>query len=84
MHPQINEDNKRKKIFAYVQSVREAGNIWAVPVIDLNALCGLYPLMDEYTSYFKDAGNDRLHPNDDGHRRMALTIMKQLLALPVF
>ena len=34
-------------IDAYVQSVKEAGNIWAVPVIDLNALCGLYPLMAE-------------------------------------
>lgn len=71
-------------IDAYVQSVKEAGNLWAVPVIDLNALCGLYPLMDEMAQYFKSAENDRLHPNDDGHRRMALTIMQQLLALPVF
>jgi lysophospholipase L1-like esterase len=69
---------------AYVQSVKEAGNIWAVPVIDLNALCGLYPLMDEQTLFFKNAENDRLHPNDEGHRRMALTIMQQLLSLPVF
>ena len=71
-------------IDAYVQSVKEAGNLWAVPVIDLNALCGLYPLMDEMAQYFKSAENDRLHPNDEGHRRMALTIMQQLLALPVF
>ena len=28
----------------YVQAIREAGSIWAMPVIDLNALCGLYPL----------------------------------------
>ena len=71
-------------IDAYVESVKEAGNLWAVPVIDLNALCGLYPLMDEMAQYFKSAENDRLHPNDEGHRRMALTIMQQLLALPVF
>jgi len=71
-------------IDAYVQSVKEAGNLWAVPVIDLNALCGLYPLMDEMAQYFKSAENDRLHPNDEGHRRMALTIMQQLLVLPVF
>lgn len=69
---------------AYVQSVKEAGNLWAVPVVDLNALCGLYPLMDEHAQYFKSAANDRLHPNDEGHRRMALTLMYQLLALPVF
>ena len=71
-------------IDAYVQSVKEAGNLWAVPVIDLNALCGLYPLMDEMAQYFKSAENDRLHPNDEGHRRMALTLMYQLAGLPIF
>mgnify|MGYP002624421435 CR=1 FL=1 len=69
-------------IDAYVESVKQAGNLWAVPVIDLNALCGLYPLMDEYASYFKSAENDRLHPNDEGHKRMALTLMYQLLTIP--
>ena len=71
-------------IDAYVQSVKEAGNLWAVPVIDLNALCGLYPLMDEQGQFFNNPATDRLHPNNEGHRRMALTIMQQLLALPVF
>ncbi|MBQ9215537.1 MAG: SGNH/GDSL hydrolase family protein [Prevotella sp.] len=69
---------------AYVQSVKEAGNLWAVPVIDLNALSGLYPLMDEYTQFFKSAENDRLHPNDEGHKRMALTLMYQLLTIQCF
>ena len=69
---------------AYVQSVKEAGNLWAVPVIDLNALSGLYPLMDEYTQFFKSAENDRLHPNDEGHKRMALTLIYQLLTIPCF
>ena len=67
-----------------MQSVKEAGNLWAVPVIDLNALCGLYPLMDAYVPYFKDGAKDRLHPNDAGHERMAKTIMQQLLVLPIF
>jgi lysophospholipase L1-like esterase len=40
--------------------------------------------MDEMTPYFKSAENDRLHPNDEGHRRMALTLMYQLATLPVF
>ena len=69
---------------AYVESVKEAGNLWAVPVIDLNALSGLYPLMDEYAQYFKSAEKDRLHPNDEGHKRMAQTLMYQLLAIPCF
>jgi len=67
-------------IDAYVQSVKECGNLWAVPVIDLNALCGLYPLMDEYAQYFHNADNDRLHPNDEGHRRMAQVLVYQLLS----
>lgn len=69
---------------AYVDAVKEAGRIWAVPVIDLSQLSGLYPLMDEYGKYFHDADTDRLHPNDAGHLRMAQTLMYQLLTLPVF
>ena len=66
----------------YVDAVKEAGNIWAVPVIDLNSLCGLYPMMDEHAQYFNRADTDRLHPNDKGHERIARTLMYQLLSLP--
>lgn len=67
---------------SYVDATTEAGNIWAVPVIDLNALCGLYPMSDEHAQYFNQADTDRLHPNDLGHERMARTLMYQLLTLP--
>ena len=66
----------------YIQAVKDAGNIWAVPVIDLNSVCGLYPMMDEHAQYFHDAETDRLHPSDRGHERMARTLMYQLAALP--
>lgn len=66
---------------AYVESVIEAGRIWSVPVIDLNSLCGLYPLIDEHSGYYKD-GRDQLHPNDHGHERMARTLYYQLIGLP--
>ena len=62
--------------------VKDAGNIWAVPVIDMNALSGLYPMMDEHAQYFKDADTDRLHPNDKGHERLARTLYYQLSTLP--
>ena len=68
----------------YVDVVKKAGNIWSVPVIDLNASCGLYPLMGEYSKFYHDAETDLLHPNDAGHERMAKTLMYQLLILPVF
>ncbi len=67
---------------AYTDAVIEAGKVWAVPVIDLGSLSGLYPLMDAYAPYFRDAETDRLHPNASGHERMARTLMYQLLTLP--
>ena len=66
---------------AYIEAVKEAGNVWAVPVIDWNATSGLFPLLKEHSVYFKSE-TDLLHPNDAGHERMARTLMYQLLALP--
>ena len=66
----------------YVRAVKEAGNIWAVPVVDLNAAGGLFPMMDEHAQYFHDKDTDRLHPNDKGHERLARTLYYQLGALP--
>lgn len=68
----------------YIDAVKEAGNVWAVPVIDLNALCGLYPMMDEYAKFFNKADTDRLHPNNLGHERIAKTLMQQFVMLPIF
>ena len=55
----------------YVRVVKEAGNVWAVPVVDLNALTGLYPNADGQAVYFHNAKTDRLHPSAEGHRRIA-------------
>lgn len=67
---------------AYVEAVIEAGKVWSVPVIDLNSLCGLYPLHDGHAQYFHNADTDRLHPNNAGHQRIARTLYYQLLSLP--
>lgn len=69
---------------AYVDATKEIANLWAVPVIDLNSLCGLYPMLDEYAQYFNDADTDRLHPNNKGHERMAKTLYYQLIGIPVY
>jgi len=66
----------------YINAVKEAANIWAVPVIDWNASCGLFPLVAAHGQYFKDSKTDLLHPNDKGQQRMARTLMYQLLTLP--
>lgn len=76
-------ENARGVFFdEYVKAVKEVGNVWAVPVIDLNALSGLFPLYDAGAQLFNKPDTDRLHPNDPGHERMARTIMYQLASLP--
>ena len=81
-HLRFDDTNPVKEDTEYVESIKEAGELWAVPVIDLGALCGLYPMLDAHKQYFKDAATDCLHPNDLGHERMARTLMYQLLAHP--
>ncbi len=66
----------------YVNVIREAGNVWGIPVIDLNSLCGINPMVEEQVLYFSDSETDRLHPNAKGHERLAKTLMYQLLTLP--
>jgi len=66
----------------YVEAVREAADVWAVPVIDWSAASGLFPLLDEHAQYYHNGETDLLHPNDVGHQRLARTLMYQLLTLP--
>ena len=84
VQPEENYQNGCEEyIDAYVQAVKEAGSIWGLPVIDLNACGGLNPMVKEQLVYFRDKESDQLHPNTLGHKRMANTLMYQLLALPV-
>lgn len=66
----------------YVAVMKETANIWAVPVIDLNAVCGLYPMNEQFHRYFMNSEHDVLHPNTLGHKRMAYAIAYQLLGYP--
>ena len=62
--------------------MKQAADIWAVPVVDWSATGGLFPLLDEHAQYYNNADTDRLHPNDLGHQRLARTLYYQLLTLP--
>ena len=66
----------------YVEAIQETARVWSVPVIDLNALCGLNPMVEEHARYFANPDTDRLHPNAKGHERIARTLLYQLQALP--
>lgn len=68
----------------YIEVTKQVGNRWAVSVIDMNALCGLFPMAENHGKYFFDSETDRLHPNAAGHERMAKVLMQQLLMIPIF
>jgi len=69
-------------IDAYIDALKQAASYWAVPLIDLYSISGLFPLSDNQSLYFHDKETDRLHPNAVGDYRLAKTIQYQLLALP--
>jgi len=69
-------------IDAYIDALKQAASYWAVPLIDLYSVSGLFPLADAQLQYFHDKETDRLHPNALGDYRLAKTIQYQLLALP--
>lgn len=69
-------------IDAYVNAIKEAGNLWGIPVIDFNAVTGINPMVEEQLPYMFEASYDRLHPSTQGQIRMARTLMYQLLMYP--
>lgn len=84
---QISEDYQNRVgtyLDEYVEATKEVGNRWAVTVIDMNALCGLFPMAENHGQYFFNPKTDRLHPNDAGHERMAKVLMQQLITVPIF
>ena len=67
-------------IDTYINAIKEAGNVWAVPVIDLNAISGIFPLNRSQKEYYP-LDKDRLHPTDEGHERLAKAITAALTGL---
>jgi len=69
----------------YVRVLREAADIWSVPLIDLYRDSGLLPTDSAFAKYFCDGGDkgkDNLHPNNLGHLRLSHTIAARLCTLP--
>ena len=68
---------------AYVEVVREASKIWAVPLIDLYSESGLYPLAKaQEAPYYRPDFPDMLHPNPNAQRRIEQVMLYHLLNMP--
>ena len=62
----------------YVAAVKEAGNVWAVKVVDINAASGLYPNARSQDAFIHRPDTDRLHPSSAGHERIAEAISHEV------
>lgn len=69
---------------SYVETLKQAAQIWSVPVLDLYGTSGLNPLLPSHQRYFHDSKTDLLHPNALGHYHLAKCIQYKLLLLPVY
>lgn len=69
----------------YVNVIKEVPNIWACDIIDLHAKSGLFPLNDTQAElFFCSSETDRLHPNAEGHERIAQAMEAAMMNIPVF
>ena len=66
---------------AYVDAIKEAGNVWSVNVIDLHSVSNMDPLHGQDFHY--RGGNDLLHPGAQGNRHLASVLYYQLLPIVV-
>lgn len=64
---------------AYVDAIKEAGNIWSVNVVDLHAASNMNPLYGQ--EFYYGADNDHLHPGKEGSIRLASVLYYQLLTI---
>lgn len=69
-------------IDSYVETLKKAGELWSVPVVDFFGISGIFPIYESQDAYVANRETDRLHPNDAGHYRLARTAQYQLLGLP--
>lgn len=63
---------------SYVDVIKEAGNVWAVKVVDLHSVSGIYPNSKKQDAWIHDVKNDRLHPSTEGHRRIAEAMAREI------
>lgn len=67
-----------RKLCEYVEVIRRVAEHYSLPVIDLWKISGIQPEIEAIKERYCPDG---LHPNDEGHKRMAEIIEASLLGL---
>lgn len=62
----------------YVNSIKRAAESYSFPVLDLYALSGMQPRIEVQNKLYFDDG---LHPNDNGHKRIAHKLIEFIKTL---
>lgn len=62
----------------YVNAIKNVAKYYSVPVLDLYAEAGMQPCIKEQNEYYYADG---LHPNDNGHERIAKKVLKYIQIL---
>ena len=74
MH-RMTELDKTPNLREFVRAEREVAEFYSLPVLDLWAKLGIQPLVPEQKAlYFADM----VHPNDNGHKKIAYTLKRFL------
>ena len=74
MH-RLPKPNREVALQEYVRVLREVAEYYSLPVLDLWATSGIQPLVPEqHALYFVD----QVHPNDNGHARIAYKLRRFL------
>ena len=74
MH-RMTELDKTPNLREFVRAEREVAEFYSLPVLDLWAKLGIQPLVPEQKAlYFADM----VHPNDNGHEKIAYTLKRFL------
>ena len=66
----------------YAKAIKDAGELWSVPVIDVGGECGICPMERTNPAFYENVKTDQLHLNAIGHYRIAQTVRANLSRIP--
>lgn len=76
--PRSDDSSVNTKVIAKAEAIKAVCKLYNVPCLDLNSGCGMFLFNSDFVTNFMPDG---LHPNAEGHKRMARMIEPWLKSL---